>query len=153
MGATFIRVSDRPDLAPVVAGWRIGAFGLPGGWTVEDLTALILARPAGREETFVLLDGDRPVGTASPEREDLEARPDLSPWLAGVYVEPAFRGRGYATALVRRVEAFAREASVPVCRRDGCGRPSAWRSGPRGRSARPTPRSTAACPCACGRAG
>jgi GNAT superfamily N-acetyltransferase len=114
VAATITTVSDRPDLAPVVAAWRIGAFGYPGGWTVENLTALILARPVGPEETFVLLDGDRPAGTASLEREDLESRPDLSPWLAGVYVEPAFRRHGYATALVRHVEAFAAEAAVPV---------------------------------------
>jgi GNAT superfamily N-acetyltransferase len=44
--------------------------------------------------------------------KDLETRPDLTPWLAGVFVQPAFRGRGYATALVRRVEAFASAASV-----------------------------------------
>ena len=35
-------------------------------------------------------------------------------WIAGLYVEPAFRGRGYATALIRRVEAFAQAASVRV---------------------------------------
>ena len=29
--ATIVTVSDRPDLAPTVAGWRIGAFGFPGG--------------------------------------------------------------------------------------------------------------------------
>ena len=34
--------------------------------------------------------------------------------MAGVFVEPAFRGRGHATALIRRVEALAAEASVPV---------------------------------------
>ena len=108
-------VSDRPDLAPIVARWRVDAFfDHPGGWTVEAMTAAILAPPAGPEETFVLFDGDRPVGTAGLVRDDLEARPDLTPWLAGVFVEPAFRGRGYATALIRRVETFARAASVPA---------------------------------------
>jgi GNAT superfamily N-acetyltransferase len=67
----------------------------------------MFAPPSGPEQTFVLFDQDRPVGTASLAHDDLAARRDLTPWLAGVLVEPAFRGRGYATALVRRVEAFA----------------------------------------------
>lgn len=114
MGFRIAAVSDRPELAPIVAAWRVAAFGYPGGWTAEELTALILAPPVGPEETFVLFDRDRPVGTASLAHRDLETRPDLTPWFAGVYVEPAFRGRGRATALVRRVEAFAAAASVPV---------------------------------------
>jgi len=81
---------------------------------VEEMTALILAPPMGPKETFVLFDHDQPAGTVGLVRTDLETRPDLTPWLAGLFVAPAFRGRGYATALVRRVEAFARAASVPV---------------------------------------
>lgn len=114
MGFKIAAVSDRPELAPVVAAWLVDAFGHPGGRTAEEITALVLSPPVGPEETFVLFDEGVPVGTASLAHEDLEARPDLTPWLAGVVVQPAFRGRGYATALVRRVEAFAVAASVPV---------------------------------------
>jgi GNAT superfamily N-acetyltransferase len=111
----IVAVSDRPELAPLVARWRVDAFfNDPGGYTVEEMTALILAPPVGPKETFVLFDHDQPAGTVGLVRTDLEARPDLTPWLAGLFVKPAFRGRGYATALVRQVEAFARAASVPV---------------------------------------
>ncbi len=114
MGFEIAAVSDRPELAPVVAAWLVDAFGYPGGRTVEEVTALVLSPPVGPEETFVVFDRGVPVGTASLAHEDLDARPDLTPWLAGVVVQPAFRGRGHATALVRRVEAFAAAASVPV---------------------------------------
>ncbi|MBD0275375.1 MAG: GNAT family N-acetyltransferase [Acetobacteraceae bacterium] len=114
MGFEIAAVSDRPELAPVVAAWLVDAFGYPGGRTVEETTPLILSPPVGPEETFVLFDQGVPVGTASLAHTDLEARPDLTPWLAAVVVQPAFRGRGHATALVRRVEAFAAAASVPV---------------------------------------
>ena len=115
MSHRIVAVSDRPDLAPLVARWRVDAFfNTSGDWTVEDMTARILAPPEGPKETFVLFDGDQPAGTAGLVRTDLESRPDLTPWLAGVFVEPAFRGRGHASALVRRVEAFALAASVPV---------------------------------------
>ena len=115
MRCAIAAVSDRPDLAPLVAAWRVAAwFQHPGGCTVEEMTRLILAPPAGPEETFVLFDGNEPAGTAALIRSDLEARPDLTPWLAGLWVQPAFRRRGHATALVRRVEAFAATASVPA---------------------------------------
>jgi GNAT superfamily N-acetyltransferase len=115
MSHAIAPLSERPELAPLVAAWLVDAFHRhPGGRTVEEMTALLLAPPVAPEETFVLLEGDRPVGTASLAHGDLAARPDLTPWLAGVFVEPASRGRGHATALVRRVEAFAAAARVPV---------------------------------------
>ena len=115
MNRHVVTLSDRPDLAPLVAQWRVDAFfSHPGGYTVEELTALILAPPVGPEENFVVFDGEQPVGTAGIAPYDLDTRPDLTPWLVGVFVQPAFRGRGHAQALVRRVEAFAQEASVPV---------------------------------------
>jgi GNAT superfamily N-acetyltransferase len=55
---------------------------------------------------------DMLVGTASLVDEDLAPRPWLSPWLASVYVLPAWRGRGIASALVRRVEQEARQAGI-----------------------------------------
>ncbi len=114
MGFRITAVSDHPELAPVVAAWLVDAFGNPDRRTADEMTTLILAPPVGPEETFVLFDQERPVGTASLAHRDLETRPDLTPRLAGVFVQPAFRGRGYATALVRRVEAFASAASVPA---------------------------------------
>ena len=115
MSHRIAAISDRPDLAPIVAQWRVDEFHRhPGGYTVEKMTRLILAPPVGPKETFVLFDGDQPAGTAALMREDLETRPDLTPWLGGVFVQPAFRGRGYASALVRQVESFALAAGVPV---------------------------------------
>jgi GNAT superfamily N-acetyltransferase len=104
----------RPDLARIVANWLVAEFGYPGGRTPEQVVARILAPPNGPEETFVLFEQDKPVGTASLSHDDLASRSDLTPWLAGVFVEPAARGRGYASALVRRVEAFAATAGVPT---------------------------------------
>ena len=106
-------VSEQPELAPLVARWRVEAFFAgPGGYTVPEMTRLILAPPQGPEETFVLFEGGRPVGTAGLVKQDLDARPDLSPWLAGVFVEPDARRRGHAAALVRQVEDHARAAGV-----------------------------------------
>jgi len=47
------------------------------------------------------------LGTAALRRYDLEGREDLSPWLGGVFVREAFRGRGIAAALCEEAEAKA----------------------------------------------
>lgn len=53
--------------------------------------------------------GGQAAGTASLRVSDLPGREDLTPWLGGVYVAPAFRGRGIASALCRTVERGAVE--------------------------------------------
>src|SRR5450631_1843844 len=90
MAHTIVAVSDRPELAPIVAAWLVHEFGYPGGLTLAEMTALILSPPKGPEESFVLFDQDRPPGTASLAHDDLAGRRDLTPWLAGVFVEPAY---------------------------------------------------------------
>jgi GNAT superfamily N-acetyltransferase len=63
--------------------------------------------------TLVLLVDDKPVGTASLTAHDLEERPDLTPWLAGMFVAPMARGQGHAAQLIAAVEDEARKASSP----------------------------------------
>ncbi|MCE3026562.1 MULTISPECIES: GNAT family N-acetyltransferase [unclassified Salinicola] len=65
-----------------------------------------IAEEAGREI---------PVGTASLTESDLDSRPELTPWLASVFVPPAWRGRGIASALVERVAEEARVGGCPGC--------------------------------------
>ena len=54
----------------------------------------------------------RRVGTAGLIVSDLSTRPELTPWLAAVYVRPDQRGRGYALDLVRAVEGAASVAGI-----------------------------------------
>jgi len=56
---------------------------------------------SGPEQCFVLLVDEVPVATASFVHPDLPSRPNLTPWLAGVYVQPEFRCRGFASHSVR----------------------------------------------------
>jgi GNAT superfamily N-acetyltransferase len=63
-------------------------------------------------QTLVLLVDDEPVGTASLTAHDLDERPDLTPWLAGMFVAPHARGQGYAAELIAAVEQEARKASI-----------------------------------------
>lgn len=42
------------------------------------------------------------IGTIALFDNDLESRPDLTPWLGGVLVKSEYRGQGFARALVDR---------------------------------------------------
>ncbi|WP_424812393.1 GNAT family N-acetyltransferase [Roseococcus sp. YIM B11640] len=114
MSATWriVSVAERPDLVPVVAEWLWDAFWQPNGHTLEELLEVIgsAASDPGLPESFVLLAGDVPCGTATLAASDLEPRPDIGPWLAGVYVVPEARGQGCGERLVAAVENAAREA-------------------------------------------
>jgi len=50
--------------------------------------------------TLVLREKGETVGSVSLVNGDCEARRDLDPWLASLYVVPAFRGRGHAQRLI-----------------------------------------------------
>jgi GNAT superfamily N-acetyltransferase len=108
-------LADHPLLVPVISGWHFDEWSAryPGttraGWTAE------LAGRCERDRipiTFVALVGSEAVGSASLVVCDMETRPDLSPWLAAVYVLPAFRRRGIATALMTHALARARRFGV-----------------------------------------
>jgi GNAT superfamily N-acetyltransferase len=108
-------LADHPWLVPVIAGWHFDEWSecYPGttraAWTAE------LAGRCERDRiptTFVALVDAEPVGSASLVLCDMDTRPDLCPWLAAVYVLPAFRRRGIATALVTHALAQARQFGV-----------------------------------------
>jgi GNAT superfamily N-acetyltransferase len=107
-----VTLAERPDLAAVVAAWQTLAFPdeEPEAAALTRISAQVAA--VGPDQVFVLVEGEEPVGTASLVRQDLPARPDLTPWLASVYVAPVYRGRGHAATLVAVVEAAARKAAI-----------------------------------------
>lgn len=107
---------QRPDLLPSVAEWLWREWWQRDGCTLaqtEEIYAQCVAE-RGAPQTFVLLEDDLPVGTATMARKDLDERPDLTPWLAGVFVVPERRGRGYVYRLLAEFERACRAASVTV---------------------------------------
>ena len=49
---------------------------------------------------YLLLDGEKIVGTYALLSNDLNSRQDLWPWLACLFVEPEYRNRGLAEKLL-----------------------------------------------------
>jgi len=62
--------------------------------------------------TLVLREGERLVGSVSVVDNDCEARTDLNPWLASLYVMPGQRGRGHGSRLIAAALELARGNGV-----------------------------------------
>ena len=50
------------------------------------------------------------VGSAAVVNNDMDIRPEYSPWLASVFVLPGYRGRGIGTLLIRHAMKHSAEA-------------------------------------------
>lgn len=62
--------------------------------------------------TWVAVENDTAMGSASLLHDDMHTHPELSPWLASVFVAPEFRRRGIAAMLVRHVMQQARDGGI-----------------------------------------
>lgn len=100
-------IAAHPGLIETVARWQFGEWGhLEPGDSLEARIAYLgrqAANPGRIPMTFIALEGDEPLGSASAVEQDMSTHPELTPWLASVYVKPEARGHGVASALVRRV--------------------------------------------------
>ena len=105
-------LADCPEHVPVLADWFHAEWGHTVSWgTVQGFRDKLLTH-LGRGTlplALVALDGGAPVGTASLRPAEMAARPELGPWLGGMYVRTDARGRGVGEALVRAAEQRARE--------------------------------------------
>ena len=74
-----------------------------------------IAEAAEREgipSVFIAVSGSQLVGSAAIVQNDMDTMPDLSPWLAAVYVKEAFRHQGIATELIARCEVEAARSNA-----------------------------------------
>lgn len=84
--------------------------------TLEGRAAAI-AEAAGREgipSIFIAVSGDQLVGSAALVQNDMDTKPDLTPWLAAVYVKEGFRRQVVATDLIARCEIEAARSNASV---------------------------------------
>lgn len=108
-------LADRPEFIPLLAPdiARHWSNLLPEE-TVASRTAKLEAH-RGRDALPIAwvahADGEV-FGTAALRSHDLDDRPDLSPWLGGVFVRDQYRRCGIATALCRVVEAKAWDLGI-----------------------------------------
>lgn len=112
---TISYLADCPACLPTVSAWVFGEWGkdMPG-LTEAGLTQ-IFSGHLNRDRiplTLVAFWEGQPAGTASIYRHDMDIRPNLSPWLAAVFVAPPHRQQGIGSALVKAVENTAQKLQI-----------------------------------------
>jgi len=72
------------------------------------------AEPKGIPSIYIAISEGQLLGSAALVESDMDSKPDLSPWIAAVYVKESFRRQGIASQLVRRCENEALRSNVSV---------------------------------------
>jgi predicted N-acetyltransferase YhbS len=110
-------LADHPYLAALLAQWHHEEWAeLLPGWSRQQAEAELRSHTGRRQvpTTFVAVEAGRPLGSASLLEADLDGWEHLSPWVASVFVVPAFRGRGLGRQLVNRAVEEAGALGLPV---------------------------------------
>ena len=99
-------LADHPEFIPALAQWHQHEWAyLRPGFSIADRVELLRQR-SGRDKlplTFVATEGNDLLGSAMLIEQDMDSRPQYSPWLAGVFVPPEQRCRGIGRALSEHV--------------------------------------------------
>lgn len=115
MEITFLK--QHTDSIPLIAEWYYRewkAIYAASGMSFEDVKRAI----AGRANTdriplaVVALDGGRVIGTGCLKVHDMDTRTELTPWLAGIYVELKQRRKGIGSKLVSTLEGIAKNLGI-----------------------------------------
>lgn len=115
-GITLEDLAAHPHAVGQLAGWYHEEWydieGLDLGALTRELTLRLADPTQGR--TFVAIAGGAPVGCISLDPRDLPGHDSRGPWLASLYVVPAWRRHGLGRALIERVIEAATSAGAPA---------------------------------------
>jgi len=102
-------LADHTGLIETCASWAFGQWGCQSGGSLERATALFSegTKKGSVPLTLVALVSEKPAGMISLWQSDFDGRPDLSPWLASLFVHPSHRKKGIASRLIKKLEAEA----------------------------------------------
>lgn len=110
----IVDLSTAPQHIPQLAAWHHQQWSyLNPDKTVEQRIEEFRdhVRETAVPRTFVAIDGEV-LGSASLVADDMDTHPELTAWLASVFVNPRYRKRGVGAALVRRVMTEAEQAGI-----------------------------------------
>ncbi|MGN6113913.1 MAG: GNAT family N-acetyltransferase [Nitrobacter sp.] len=112
---TLSNLQDRPEFFDTIADriWRAWwqPHGVPLAYISGRLQETITA--ASMPRAFVAHQGGVFAGTASVIASDLDERPQYSPWVAAVWIEPLFRSRRIGRRLIAHAADHAFNVGVP----------------------------------------
>ncbi len=109
-------LADHSDLVSTCASWAFDTWGKYNSSYTLDKRIDSFSQHCNKDRIpltiLALNENDVPIGMSSLRSND-GIRPDLSPWLGSVYVDPPFRNKGVASQLVREIHKVAQELGFP----------------------------------------
>jgi len=117
LSITIDYLANHPELAPELGKlfhdeWR--SIYDHRGQSFKDVVSACLERANVESLPLALIGfrGEQLVGTVSLKVQDLEIQPELTPWLAGLFVLPKWRCMGVASTLIQRAIEEARRLKL-----------------------------------------
>lgn len=110
----ILNLTDVPSYLVLISGWHHKEWGyLNPGRTFEMRLDDMKKHLEGKDvpTTFVAIT-DHILGSAALIESDMPERPELTPWLASVFVVPEERKNGVGRELVQRVMQHAKATGV-----------------------------------------
>jgi N-acetylglutamate synthase-like GNAT family acetyltransferase len=110
----ILDLKDEPEHLPVLAEWHHKEWSdFNPDETIEQRIERMHAylNESFIPSTFIAKDGEL-LASASIVAHDMETKPDLSPWLASVFVAPEQRGKGLGKRLVLHVMNEAKNRGI-----------------------------------------
>lgn len=107
----IVNLTTAPEHVPTIAAWHQAQWGyLNPGESVKTRIEKMrrYLKGAVMPVMYICVDGAQLIGTAALVESDMDSHPELSPWLASVYVKPDYRKQGVGAALVKRVVSEAK---------------------------------------------
>lgn len=114
-GVTFANLREKADLLSTVADRIWNAWSKDRGLSLEQVIRNLESIMVSADEfTLVAHAGPEFVGTVSVISSDMVERPNLTPWIADVWVDPEYRKHRMGSALVNAAEQLATERGEDV---------------------------------------
>jgi GNAT superfamily N-acetyltransferase len=99
MSYDIIRLTDAPHSLEHMASWFHEKWGIPLSAYKESMQDC-LSGDRAVPEWYVAVENDRIIGGAGVIENDFHDRPDLTPNVCALFVEPDRRGKGVAGAIL-----------------------------------------------------
>jgi N-acetylglutamate synthase-like GNAT family acetyltransferase len=111
----IINLKERPHFIPTLAAWHYVQWGYLNPGVSLETRIEKMQKYLGDEpipSTYLWVDEDDLIGSAALVKSDMDTHPELTPWLASVYVKLEGRGSGVGAALVNHIVQKAREQNL-----------------------------------------
>lgn len=98
------------DTLNTITTWMYNWWGKKDGYSFDGVKCFIKhsLQKDRLPQTYGLFLNGIIIGVFQLTYEDLAVRPDIYPWLANVYIDEKYRGKGYGKKLLKNVKEIAK---------------------------------------------